>query len=120
MNDYLLALIALGAAVLGHSLASGLAIERLLRRNNSRAAFRLWAGLAIIPLLLVLQNAQALELALKTGLYDLHQALLGGAAGLLTAGLLHTLSRRNRRRPLRSPASPDADRAARDVSSADD
>ncbi len=120
MNAYLLAVIALGAALLGHGLAAGLAIERMLRRKNSPAAFRLWASLAIITLLLVLQNAQALELALKTGLYDLRQALLGGAAGVLTAGLLHTLSRRSRRRPLRSPASPDADRAARDVSSADD
>lgn len=94
MSDYLLALFALGCGLIGQAMASGQAIDCLLRRRETMPGQRIWACLAIAALLLALQNAYALELALKTGLYDLRQSLLGGVAGMLSASLVYALSRR--------------------------
>lgn len=85
MNAYTLTVVALLIALLAESLASGLAIEFYLRKATPRAAGRAWLAIAISSLLLALNHGYTLELALRTGLYDLRQAVLAGLAGLFFA-----------------------------------
>ncbi len=85
MNDYTLALLALLAALISLGMAAAIAIKHFLRKNQASARQRTWLALAIATLLLALQQAYALELALKTGLYDLPQSLLAGFSGLCLA-----------------------------------
>lgn len=91
MSSYQIAVLALIVGFAGQAIASGLAAERCLRAAAGR---RLWLALAGAALLLALAHTQALELAVRSGLYDLHQALLAGAAGLLSAIAVGGLSRR--------------------------
>ncbi len=85
MSDYALALIALLVALLGQATAAGLAIEVYLRRGLPRAVSRTWLALASGSLLLALQSGYTLELALRSGLYDLRQALLASLVGICFA-----------------------------------
>ena len=94
MNAYSLNLLALIAALLGQAVAGGLALECALRPRPPRLPRRLWLALAGASLMLGLHHGYSIELALKTGLYDLSQSLLGGGAGLLYAIAVISLSRR--------------------------
>ncbi len=85
MNPYTLALVFLLFALLGQSLAAGLSIEIYLRKNLPQTISRTWLALAVGSLLLALHHGYTLELALRTGLYDLRQAALAGSIGLLFA-----------------------------------
>ncbi len=92
MSSYQIAVLALIAGLAGQAIAGGLACERCLR---AQAGDRfLWLVLAGGALLLALAHAQALELAVHTGLHDLRQALLSGGGGLLYAIAVGGLSRR--------------------------
>ena len=93
MSSYSLALFALLAALLALSFASGLAIELFLRKEQSLLARRSWLALAIASLILALHHGYALELAVRTGLHDLRQAVLAGCASLLLALAVYGLRR---------------------------
>lgn len=95
MNAYQFSLIALGLGLLGQSVACGVALECFFHKAQPAASRRRWLLLAVAALLLGLHHGYALELALKTGLYDLRQALLVGCAGLLAALALTGISRRS-------------------------
>ena len=93
MSSYQVAQIALVAGIFGHALASGTAIESALRQGISSARRAFWLAIGLGGLLLALQNGFALELALKTGLFDLRQSLLAGTAGVLYGVAVTGLSR---------------------------
>lgn len=85
MNNFTLTLAALGLALLAQAMACGLAFELVLRRGLPAGDRGLWSALAGGSLLLGLHHGYTLELALRTGLYDLRQAVLAAlAAGLTT------------------------------------
>ena len=85
MNDYSQAVMTLLLALLAQSLAAGLATEVFLRKGISASARHAWLALALGSLLLALLHGYNLELAMRTGLYDLRQALLACGAALLIA-----------------------------------
>ncbi len=85
MNAYALALWASFAALILQTFAAGMGIECYLLRGLPRGRRRLWLTLAGGSLLLALHHGYTLELALRTGLYDLRQAVLAAAAGLCFA-----------------------------------
>ena len=85
MSSYALAVFALSGALIAQAVAAGLAIELFLRKGRPSLARRSWLALGVGSLLFALHHGYALELALTTGLHDLRQALLAGAAALLIA-----------------------------------
>lgn len=85
MNSYSLTLLALNGAVLAQSLAAALAIRTYLRKNQPTTSSRSWLALTLGSLLLTLHHGYTLELALRTGLYDLPQSLLAFLVGILFA-----------------------------------
>ena len=88
MSSYALAVGALLIALLAQSLATAVAVECYMRKNQPALARRSWLALAVASLLFALQHGYALELAASTGLHDLRQALLsGGASALLALGV---------------------------------
>ena len=95
MSSSQVAQIALVAGIMGHALASGTAIERALHRSLAPSRRALWLAIGLGGLLLALQNGFALELAVKTGLFDLRQALLAGLAGVLYGIAIIGLSQRS-------------------------
>ena len=82
MNPYTLALWALISALLTQSIAAGLSIELYLRKDLPRSVNRTWLAIAIAALLLALHHGYTLELAMRTGLYDMRQAVLVGLVGI--------------------------------------
>ena len=85
MSSHALAQFALLGALLAQSFATGLATELFLRKEQSSLARRSWLALAIASLIFALHHGYALELAVRTGLHDLRQAVLAGCASLLLA-----------------------------------
>lgn len=94
MNPYTLSLLALVTGLFGQALAGGLSIERLLRGRAQATGRHIWFALACGALLLATHHAYAIELALRTGLYDLRQALVGGLGSLFCGLAVAGLSRR--------------------------
>lgn len=90
MTPYVLTLLCLTLAVLAQFLAAALATVAALQRPYSRAFLVIAIGLG----LLALQHVLTLELALRTGLFDLRQALLGAGVSLLLLGGVIGLKRR--------------------------
>ena len=93
MTSYTIAVFALLGALLAQSFATGLATELFLRKEQSSLARRSWLALAIASLILALHHGYALELAVRTGLHDVRQAVLAGCASLLLALAVHGLRR---------------------------
>ncbi len=93
MSSFSLAVCALLGALLAQSYVTALAIELFLRREQGALARRSWLALAIASLVFALQHGYALELAVSTGLHDLHQAVLAGCASLLLALAMYGLRR---------------------------
>lgn len=93
MSAYSIAIYSLIGALLTQSIAAGLSVELFLRRDLPRPVSRTWLLLAIASLLLSLHHGYALELALRTGLYDMRQAVLAGLVGLLFALGINALRR---------------------------
>ncbi|HEX6734403.1 MAG TPA: hypothetical protein VF096_06295 [Azonexus sp.] len=85
MNGYELTVWALLVALGTQAFAAGLGIEGCLLRGQAPARRRLWLALAGGSLLLALHHGYTLELALRTGLHDLRQALLAVAAAICLA-----------------------------------
>lgn len=94
MSAYQLSLLALAVGIFAQAAAAGLAFQCTLSRQLSLAARGYWFVLGCASLLFGLHQARALELAVKTGLFDLEQALFAGIASLLLAIALFGLSRR--------------------------
>ncbi len=94
MSAYQISLLALVAGVFAQAAAAGLAFQCTLSRRLPLASRGHWFVLGCASVLFGLHQARALELALKTGLFDLEQALFAGIASLLVAIALFGLSRR--------------------------
>ena len=88
MNDYVMTLWSLALALLAQSLVTGLSVERYLRKDLASSQRRSWLAVALGSLLLALHHAYTLELALRTGLFDIRQAILAGLVAIfLTLGV---------------------------------
>lgn len=85
MNPYTLTLWSLAVALIAQSLVAGLSIELLLRPNQAASLRRAWLAIAVGSLLLALHHGYTIELALRTGLYDMRQAVLAGLTSILLA-----------------------------------
>ena len=85
MNPYTLTLWSLAIALLAQSLVTGLAIELFLRKGPVSCLRRAWLALSIGSMLLALHHGYNLELALRTGLYDMRQAVLAGLVAVFFA-----------------------------------
>ena len=93
MDPYVATLVALLAAMVGQATAAGLTLECYLRPAQPAAARRIWFAFASGALLLALHHGYTLELALRTGIYDLSQAVIAAFAALLLAGAAWGLRR---------------------------
>lgn len=82
MNAYTLAVLAYLLAAVAQTSASWIAVERFLAAAGAVRQRLAWAALAMGNVLLTLHTGYALELALRTGMYDLRQALLAAAVAL--------------------------------------
>lgn len=82
MSSYHLSIFALLLALMAQAGAAGLAIECYLRKELPRAVSRTWLAIAIASMLLALHHGYALELAVRTGLHDVRQALLLALVGI--------------------------------------
>jgi hypothetical protein len=93
MNSYTLTLAFLFVALLCQVLISGTSVECWLRRELPRRQRNTWLSLSLASLLFALHHGYALELAVRTGLYDFRQATLTMLAGLLAAYAIHQFRR---------------------------
>lgn len=91
MNAYLLAKTGLGAALLLQALACGLALEHAVRPGTRERG--VWIALGLAGALTALHHGYLLELASRTGIYDLRQAALLTLAGLGSAWAVWRLTR---------------------------
>ena len=94
MTAYKITMLLLATGILAQAVAGGVAFECTLLRRQPVANRGLWFVLGCGSLLLGLHHGYALELAMKTGLFDLRQALLASLAGICYAVALVGLSRR--------------------------
>ena len=76
MNDYLQCLLALFVALSAQAVVAGLGAKVCLRRGLPLSRRLAWVALAVAGLLLALHHGYTLELATRTGLYDLPRAML--------------------------------------------
>ena len=88
MSAYELSLWLAGIAFILQTLVAGLGIEIVLRRDAAPPVRHIALAAAVAALLLSLTQGYALELALRTGIYDLRTAGLhcGGALLQLWVG----------------------------------
>lgn len=93
MSSYSIAQWCLIGALITQSVAAGLSIELYLRRDLPRSVSRTWLAIAIASLLLALHHGYTLELAMRTGLHDMRQAVLAGLTGLFFALGIYGLRR---------------------------
>lgn len=93
MSPYGLCLLSLGGALIAQAIAAGLATELFLRKELPDRLRRPWIALALGSLFFALFHGYTLELALRTGLYDLRQAVLGGLVSLFFALGIYGLRR---------------------------
>ncbi len=93
MDAYTLNLVFLFVALLCQVLISGTSVECWLRRDLPRQQRFTWLALSLAGLLFALHNGYALELAVRTGLYDFRQATLSMLASLLAAFAVHRFRR---------------------------
>jgi len=85
MNPYTLAVVAMLLAAVAQTSATWLAVELFLVKGLPSGQRRSWLTIAIGAALLALHHGYTLELALRTGLYDLRQALLAAGISILFA-----------------------------------
>lgn len=93
MNPYLLAILALLLAAIAQTSAAWIAAESFWRKGQGSSSRRSWLALTLAAGLLALHSGYTLELALRTGLYDLRQAILAALIGLLFALGIYGLRR---------------------------
>ena len=94
MSPYALTLLCLFSALLAQATASGLMLELWLRREQARGQRSMWLAFSLGNLMLSLHHGYTLELAARTGLFDLRQAVLAALAGLLIGFASWQLRRR--------------------------
>ncbi len=85
MSAYTLAVIALFVAAVFQTGALWLCVEAFFANGQTRSRRVSWFALGSAALFLALHAGHALELALRTGLFDLRQSLL---AVLVSCGLV--------------------------------
>ncbi|MDD2742448.1 MAG: hypothetical protein PHV02_09250 [Rhodocyclaceae bacterium] len=85
MSAYHLSLWALAVALISQSAATGWATEVVLRKYVAKGLRYAWMAMAVAAMLAALYHGYTLELALRTGLYDLRQAVLSAVIALLFA-----------------------------------
>ena len=85
MSAYSLAVWSLIGALFTQALAAGLSMEVYLRQDLPRAVGRAWLAIAIASLLLALHHGYTFELVIRTGIYDMRQAVLAGLTGIFFA-----------------------------------
>jgi hypothetical protein len=85
MNPYLFAVSGLLLAAIAQTSIAWLATERFLQKGLGRRQSLAWLAIALGAGFLALQHGYTLELALRTGLYDLRQAMLAAIVSLLFA-----------------------------------
>jgi hypothetical protein len=85
MSAFSLSIWALAVALLSQSLATGWATEAFLRKQLPAGLRRAWMVMAVAAMLAALYHGYTLELALRTGLYDLRQAVLSAVIAMLFA-----------------------------------
>ena len=95
MDPYVATLAALVVALVGQSLAAGWCAEMASRRGQLRGERTVWIAFAVAALLAALHHGYTLELALRTSLFDLRQAILGALSSTLFAAAAWGLSRRS-------------------------
>lgn len=83
MNPYTLAVFALLLAAVAQTSAAWIATELFLLKGQGSTRRRAWLTISLAAMLLALQHGYAIELAMRTGLYDLRQALLAMLVSLL-------------------------------------
>lgn len=93
MNSYQVTVWALAGGLLANAYGAGIAVEAFLAGEQETRWRRIWLAIASGGLLLALINGYALELALRTGLHDLRQAVLAMLAAMTLAIASHLLSR---------------------------
>lgn len=85
MSAYYLSLGALVVALISQSAATGWATDVFLRKQVAKGLRYAWLAMGLAAMLAALYHGYTLELALRTGLYDLRQAVLGAVIALLFA-----------------------------------
>lgn len=93
MNPYTLAVFALLLAAVAQTSAAWIATELFLLKGQGSTRHRAWLAISLAAMLLALQHGYAIELAIRTGLYDLRQALLAMLVSLLFALGLFSIRR---------------------------
>ena len=93
MNSYTLAVLALLLAAVAQTSAAWIATELFLLKGQSGTRRRAWLAISLGAMLLALQHGYAIELALRTGLFDLRQALLAMLVALFFALGLFSIRR---------------------------
>lgn len=93
MNAYTLTLAILLCASILQIWTSALAIEGFLHHKQDGRLRRIWLAVAGAAMLFALHDGYALELALRTGIYDQRQAILVGLAALMMAYAIRSFRR---------------------------
>ena len=91
MNPYQLTIASLMLAAIAQTSIAWVAFERALTRGSGGRQKLSWSCIALGAAFLAIQHGYALELALRTGLYDQRQALLAAFISLLFAIGTHGL-----------------------------
>jgi NADPH-dependent 2,4-dienoyl-CoA reductase/sulfur reductase-like enzyme len=94
MDPYVATLAALVTALVSQALAAGWCAEMASRRGQTFAEQAVWMAFAIAALLAALHHGYTLELAFRTGLFDLRQGVLGALSGVLFAAAARGLRQR--------------------------
>lgn len=94
MDPYVATLAALVTALVGQSLAAGWFAEMATHRGQPFGERAVWTAFAVAALLAALHHGYTLELAFRTGLFDLRQAILGALSSVLFAVAARGLRRR--------------------------
>lgn len=85
MNTYQIAVAALLFAATAQTSAAWLFTELFLIKGQGAWQRRSWLAIAMAAAMLALQHGYTLELALRTSLFDLRQALLSALVSLFFA-----------------------------------
>lgn len=93
MNPYVLSLWSLALALVAQSVAAGLSVDLFMRPGQRRGTRRAWLAVALCALLLAVHHGYTIELAVRTGLYDLRQAVLAALIAIFFALGVYGLKR---------------------------
>ncbi|NJD26212.1 MAG: hypothetical protein FIB06_12485 [Betaproteobacteria bacterium] len=95
MDPHTLTVVTLVAALIAQALAAGLCAEMFARPVQPAGERGIWLALAIGALLAALHHGYTLELAVRTGIFDLRQATLAALSAMLIATAVWGFRRRS-------------------------